>query len=118
MSSGSIPRGDRDLGTSPLGHSVYVSVKWRPARDSLIKRINSLMARFNSLLVRNKFPVPARRELNRKPLNLALDSEPIIALEGPRRTKFPVFSQLAGNSGFQRRVRSRLPPPARSPLLN
>ena len=25
---------------------------------------------------------------------------------------FPVFSQLAGNSGFQRRVRSRLPPPA------
>ena len=26
--------------------------------------------------------------------------------------KFPVFTQLAGNFGFQRRVRSRLPPPA------
>ena len=31
--------------------------------------------------------------------------------------KFPVFSQLAGNFGFQRRVRSRLPPPAESPCL-
>src|ERR1700730_12461123 len=29
--------------------------------------------------------------------------------------KFPVFSQLAGNLAIQRRVRSRLPPPARSP---
>ena len=44
-----------------------------PTRDSLIKRINSLMARFNSLLGRNKFPVPVRREFRRKPLNLALD---------------------------------------------
>jgi hypothetical protein len=26
--------------------------------------------------------------------------------------KFPVFTQLAGNFGFQRRVPSRLPPPA------
>ena len=28
--------------------------------------------------------------------------------------KFPVFSLLAGNFGFRRRVRSRLPPPAES----
>jgi hypothetical protein len=41
------------------------------------------MARFNSLLGRNKFPVPLRRELGRKPLYLALDSKPIVALEGP-----------------------------------
>src|SRR5580704_6593622 len=41
------------------------------------------MARFNSLLARNKFPVPLRRELGRKPLYLALDSKPIVALEGP-----------------------------------
>jgi hypothetical protein len=41
------------------------------------------MARFNSLLGRNKFPVPLRRELRRKPLYLALDSKPIVALEGP-----------------------------------
>src|SRR5438477_11903370 len=66
-----------------LGHSVYVAAKSRPARDSLIRRINSLMARFNSLLGRNKFPVPMRRELGRKPLNLVLDSEPIVALGSP-----------------------------------
>src|SRR5271169_4657642 len=55
----------------------------RPARDSLIRRINSLMARFNSLLRRNKFPVPMRRELRRKPLNCLLDCEPTAALGGP-----------------------------------
>ena len=44
-----------------------------PARDSLIRRINSLMARFNSLLRRNKFPVPMRREFRRKLLNCLLD---------------------------------------------
>src|ERR1700719_3444626 len=66
-----------------LGHSVYFAVKWRPARDSLIRRITSLMARFNSLLGRNKFPVPMRRELRRKPLNLMLDCEPVSALAGP-----------------------------------
>src|SRR5260221_6775357 len=32
------------------------------------------------VLGRNKFPVPMRRELRRKPLNLALDCEPIGAL--------------------------------------
>src|ERR1700730_9187363 len=37
------------------------------------------MTRFNSLLGRNKFPVPMRRELARKPLNLMLDSEPVVA---------------------------------------
>ena len=41
-------------------------------------RINSLMTRFNSLLGANKFPVPMRRELGRKTLNLALDSEPVV----------------------------------------
>src|SRR5690348_7365345 len=44
------------------------------SKDSLIRRINSLMTRFNSLLGANKFPVPMRRELARKSLNLALDS--------------------------------------------
>jgi hypothetical protein len=41
------------------------------------------MARFNSLLDRNKFPVPMRRELLPKPLKLRLDSEPIAALKDP-----------------------------------
>src|SRR5271169_2737173 len=48
-----------------LGHLAYRcrGVKWRPMRDSLIRRIISLMVRFNSLLGPNKFPVPMRREL-------------------------------------------------------
>jgi hypothetical protein len=40
------------------------------------------MARINSLQGRNKFPVPMRRELGRKPLNLTIDFEPIVALGG------------------------------------
>jgi hypothetical protein len=52
-----------DTRFSPRGR-----VKWRPARDSLISRIISLMTRFNSLLGRNKFPVPMRRELSHKHL--------------------------------------------------
>jgi hypothetical protein len=50
---------------------------------SLIRQINSLMARFNSLLGRNKFPVPMRRELGRKALSLRMDSERIAVLGGP-----------------------------------
>ena len=65
------------------GGRIYLAVHWRPALDSLIWRINSLMARFNSLLGRNKFPVQKRRELRRKPLNLALNFEPMAALGGP-----------------------------------
>src|SRR5260370_33363210 len=41
------------------------------------------MTRFNALLGPNKFPVPMRRELARKSLNLALDSEPTIHSGGP-----------------------------------
>jgi len=55
-----------------------------------------------------------RRELRRKPLNCLLDYEPTAALGGPDEQNSPVFSQLAGNLGLQRRVRSRLPPPAGS----
>jgi hypothetical protein len=72
------------------GHSLYVAVgNGGPAPDSLIRRINSLMARINSLQGRInslqgriKFPVPMRRELGRKPLNSAIDFEPIVALGG------------------------------------
>jgi hypothetical protein len=38
-------------------------VKSRPARDSLIRRKNSLMARINSLQGRIEYPVPMHREL-------------------------------------------------------
>jgi hypothetical protein len=40
------------------------------------------MARINSLQGRIKFPVPMRRELDRKPLNSAVDFGPIVALGG------------------------------------
>src|ERR1700730_4494559 len=80
------------------------------AWDSLIRRINCLMARFDSLLGQNKFPVPMRRELRRKPLNQPSNCEPIAALGGPDEQNSPVFSQLAGNSASET-VRSRLPPP-------
>jgi hypothetical protein len=62
----------------------YVAVKSRPAPDSLITRKNSLIARINSLQGRIKFPVPMRRELGRKPLNLGNDFEPIVAEFGFR----------------------------------
>src|ERR1700730_7485855 len=59
------------------------------------------MTRFNSLLGPNKFPVPTRRELVRKSLNLALDSEPTIHSGGPCEQNNPVYSQLAGNLGSE-----------------
>jgi hypothetical protein len=79
-----------------LGHSVYFAVKWWPARDSLIRRMTSLMARFNSLLGRNKFPVPMRGELRRKPLSLMLDCEPVSALGGPDEQNSLYFPSPAG----------------------
>ena len=39
-------------------------------QDSLIRVENSLIARFNSLLRRKKFPVPMRREFPRNSLDL------------------------------------------------
>ena len=51
-------------------------------RDSLIGAEISLIADLNSLHGRKKFPVRMRRELGRKPLNSAIDFEPIVALGG------------------------------------
>ena len=77
-----------------LGHSVYVAGEnGGQARDSLIWRINSLMARFKSLLGRNKFPVQMRRESRRKPLNLALNFEPIAARSRLGSAPFPRSSR-------------------------
>ena len=66
----------------------------------LIAGINSLMTRFNSLLGANKFPVPMRRELGRKTLNLALDSEPIVHWQAATN-KIPCICAL-----LEARVRS------------
>jgi hypothetical protein len=59
------------------------------------------MARFNSLLGRNKFPVPMRRELRRKPLNLMLDCEPISALGGPDEQNSAEIPSLQGISSIR-----------------
>src|ERR1700726_4324627 len=57
------------------------------------------MTRFNSLLGSNKFPVPMRRELARKSLNLALDSEPTIHSGAPAN-KIPCIFPASREFGF------------------
>ena len=59
---------------------------------------SSLMPPFNSLLRRNKFPVPMRRELSRKGLILLLFWRFRSTRGAPNRRKFPVNSLLTGNS--------------------
>ncbi len=68
-------------------------------QDSLIRVENSLIARFNSLLRRKKFPVPMRREFPYNSLDLLPYLASLSGLARPKRSKFPVFSQLAGNLG-------------------
>jgi hypothetical protein len=102
-----VPRAELDQ-LSPTGIQLLSACWPGPARDSLIRRINSLMARLNSLLGRNKFPVPMRRELPCKLLTPLLNFKLNNLPWRPRRTKFPVFSQLAGGIWLQRRVRSIL----------
>src|ERR1700719_2501944 len=58
------------------------------------------MTRFNSLLGPNKFPVPMRRELARKSLNLALDSEPTIHSGAPAN-KIPCIFPASREFGFR-----------------
>ena len=70
-----------------------------PKRDSLIRLENSLIRRFNSLLHPQKFPVPMRREFPHKSLDLLPYLASFGCLARPKRSKFPVFSQLAGNLG-------------------
>src|ERR1700751_487097 len=68
--------------------------------NSLICAKASLMARLNSLLGRNKFPAPMRRELARKHLTLLPYSACPLAALRPICPKFPANSQLAGNFGL------------------
>ena len=51
------------------------------AESSLIRLIDSLMARFNSLFGQNKFPVPQHRELCSNPLDSLLDFPSNYALQ-------------------------------------
>jgi hypothetical protein len=53
------------------------------------------MAPFNSLLGRNKFPVPTRREFRHNSFKLLPNFEPLAG-----RRKFPVFSRLVFRDGF------------------
>jgi hypothetical protein len=78
---------------------------------------NSLLRGFNSLFGLKKFPVLVRREFVRKCAKVRLDL--ILKSRGrPRIRGNSLFiCLLAGNSGSQRRVRGRLPPPPSSPSL-
>src|SRR5205085_8251017 len=71
------------------------------------------MARFNSLLSRNKFPVPMRRELAHNAFFDALFWL-LLTRWGPRIDEIPCKLPASREFGVQRRVRSRLPPPAAS----
>jgi len=64
-----------------MKHATRRGFRKIPARgrNSLLRAKTSLMARFASLIGRNKFPVPALRELPRKWLNLFLYCEPTAA---------------------------------------
>ena len=72
------------------------------AESSLIRLINSLMARFNSLFSRNKFPVPKHREVCSKPLDSLLDFPSNSALQG--LVKFPVNSPAVSQANSSSRV--------------
>jgi hypothetical protein len=86
--------------------NYYTSVNIEIAKDllmgtdSLICAKASLMGRLNSLLGRNKFPAPMRRELARKHLTLLPYSAYPLVVLWPIRPKFPANSQLAGNFGL------------------
>jgi hypothetical protein len=102
------PEGEAHLPPAPCSSCASwsdtrfnVIVKSRPARDSLIRGKNSLMARINSLQGRIKFPVPMRRELDRELLYLALHSEPIAALGGPDEQKFRVWNRFPAGLRFR-----------------
>jgi hypothetical protein len=58
-------------------------MKWRPEQDSLIRAESSLIARFNSLQGRKKFPVRMRRELLCNALMLFQNLKRFAALGGP-----------------------------------
>jgi hypothetical protein len=61
----------------------------------------SLMTRSNTLLRWKKFPVRTRTEFPRIVLKSQPDLAPLLSPRGSNPTKFPVFSQLAGNLGAQ-----------------
>jgi hypothetical protein len=78
-------------------HGSVNRCKQRPERDCLIKAEISLMTRSNSLLSHKKFPVRRRREFPSTVLKLLPYLAQTLTRRGPDPTKFPVFSQLAGN---------------------
>ena len=67
------------------------------AESSLIRLINSLMARFNSLFGQNKFPVPQHREFCTQAVGFVARFSLEFRPSRLDRAKFPVNSLLAGN---------------------
>jgi hypothetical protein len=91
----SIPLGRPSSRQASRGHGLL----------DMITAETSLIA-LNSLQGRKKFPVRMRRELAHKKLISCPFSLFPRRRQASNRAKFPVFSQLAGNLAFQRRVRS------------
>src|SRR5436190_17992146 len=84
----------------------------------LIRRIISLIARFNSLLGRNKFPVPMRREFRHNTLEILPNFEP---LAGGGRLRGPELCsklRLTPNRGREADADSRADRPHLSLLHN
>jgi hypothetical protein len=88
---------------APWRYSAFVAAIHRfpePAiAISLIRAKLSLIARFNSLQGRKKFPAPMRRELIGKPRVSRHFLLPLAPTAEHKSMKFPVFSLLAGNFG-------------------
>jgi hypothetical protein len=75
-------------------------------QDSLIRLENSLIARFDSLLGRKKFPVPMRREFPRKLWICSRIWHPLGVSQG-QTAKIPCFLPASREfRGIQRRVRT------------
>jgi hypothetical protein len=66
---------------------------------SLIRMIISLMARFNSLFGRNKFPVPTRREFRHNSFKLLTNFEPLAGRRRPREQNSRYYVANATKTG-------------------
>jgi len=85
------------VGAAPVGNFAWRKRQRKSPQNGGAEI--SLMTQSNSLLGRKKFPVRACRELPRTILELLSYLAHFHSPRGPKSTKFPVFSQLAGNLG-------------------
>src|SRR6516164_4044818 len=87
----------KTMATYVIPHSYNATANRDRRQDFLISPEIFLIARFNSLQGRKKFPARISRELARQPFGLAPLFAPFDAPLSPQSTKFPASSQPAGN---------------------